>query len=133
MTAMAASTTRMSLEYLRALGYTVDVVERWTPSGAGGPQIKRDLFGILDLVAVRGHETVGVQTTSKTNAAARARKIVESEHIGALWAAGWHIVVHGWWQPGGKGHRYQLEEFDVVPKPVVVSDEPSLFDAPVDV
>jgi hypothetical protein len=128
---MRASTTRLSLEYLRGHGYVVDVVERWVPSGAGGQQVRRDLFGILDLVALRGKETVGVQTTSKANAASRARKMAESDHIRALWAAGWHLVVHGWWQPGGPKTRYQVVEIEVMP---VVSDEPSLFDAgPVDV
>jgi hypothetical protein len=120
---MKASTTRLSMEYLRDLGYTVEVVERWTPSGYGGGQIKRDLFGILDLVAVRPGETLGVQTTSRENTAARATKIVESEHIGVLWAAGWRIVVHGWWlyEPppgGGYGRKhYEVDEFDVAPRP----------------
>jgi hypothetical protein len=108
-----ASTTKLSLDNLRDQGYIVDVVERWVPSGSGGQQVRRDLFGILDLVAIRDAETLGVQTTTKANAAARARKIARSDHFDALTQAGWRIVVHGWWQPNGPGTRYRVEEFDV--------------------
>lgn len=116
---MNASTTKLSLDYLRGLGYTVDVVERWVPGATGGPRVRRDLFGILDLVAIRDSETLGVQTTTKGELSKRARKIAESEHVGALRAAGWGLVIHGWWlyvPPPGGGHgrkRYVLEELDV--------------------
>lgn len=109
---MNASPTRLSLEYLRGHGYDVDVVERWVP-GMAGRQVRRDLFGILDLVALRGDETLGVQVTTKHNLGSRARKIAESEHVGALREAGWRLVVHGWWQPRGPRTRYELEELDV--------------------
>lgn len=110
---IAASTTKLSLDYLRGLGYVVDVVERWVPAAGGGQQVRRDLFGILDLVALRDGETLGVQTTTKGELARHARKIAESEHVGAVREAGWRIVIHGWHQPGGRGTRYQLEELDV--------------------
>lgn len=110
---MNASTTKLSLDHLRGLGYVVDVVERWVPAPAGGRQVRRDLFGILDLVALRGGETLGVQTTTYGELSRRARKIAESEHVGALREAGWRLVVHGWHQPGGPRTRYRLEELDV--------------------
>jgi hypothetical protein len=108
-----ASTTKLSLDHLRGLGYVVDVVERWVPAPVGGHKIRRDLFGILDLVAIRDGETLGVQTTTKGEISKRARKIAESEHVGALREAGWRLVVHGWWQPNGPRTRYALEELDV--------------------
>jgi hypothetical protein len=108
-----ASTVRLSLEYLRGLGYVVDVVERWVPSGAGGPQVRKDLFGILDLVAIREGETLGVQTTTKGEVSKRARKIAASENLAALQAAGWSIEVHGWWQPNGPRTRYAVEVLSV--------------------
>jgi hypothetical protein len=107
---MTASTTKMSLDYMRDLGYLVDVVERWVGAPTGGNRIKHDLFGILDLVGVRNGVTVGVQTTSKSNVAARARKIAESEATDVLLNAGWLITVHGWWQPRGRGTRWEMEE-----------------------
>jgi hypothetical protein len=110
---MKASTTQLSLDYLRDLGYVVDVVERWVPGTAGGPRVRRDLFGILDLVAVRSSETMGVQTTTKGELSKRARKIADSDHIGALREAGWTLHVHGWWQPNGPRTRYVCEVLDV--------------------
>lgn len=110
---MNATSTKLSLDYLRGLGYTVDVVERWVPSINGGPRVRRDLFGILDLVAIRDGETLGVQTTTKGQIAAHARKIAKVEHVGALREAGWRLVIHGWSQPNGPRTRYALEELDV--------------------
>jgi hypothetical protein len=89
--------TQLSLRLLRAEGWSADICERWVPQGAGG--IRKDLFGLVDLVAVRGHETAGVQTTSHANFASRVTKITDDEHraaFDALKAAGWLIVVHGW-------------------------------------
>ena len=111
--AMAASTTKMSLDTLRAQGYSAEVVERWLPAAAGGQQVKRDLFGFLDILALRGAETLGVQTTSKANMSAHARKIVASPLYPAVVAAGWKVIVHGWHQPRGKGTRYELAVLEV--------------------
>lgn len=98
--------TALSLRHLRAEGWTVDVCERWIPSFAGG-KVRKDLFGIVDLVALRGTETMGVQTTSHTNALSRIKKILDDEHadqLAALHAAGWAVVVHGWAKQTREGH-----------------------------
>lgn len=112
---MRASTVQMSLQYLRDLGYDVDVCERWVPSPHG--QVRKDLFGILDLVAIRGTETLGVQTTTRGEAPKRLRKILASEYLPSLRAAGWQIVVHGWHQPRGPRTRWVCEESFVDPRP----------------
>jgi hypothetical protein len=70
----------------------VAIVERWN-AYAG---IRQDLFGFVDLLALRGHETLAVQATSGSNVAARVTKIAQAEHAAAVRAAGWRIVVHGW-------------------------------------
>jgi hypothetical protein len=105
-----ASTTQLSLDYLRGLGFTVDVVERWVPGVAGGNRVRKDLFGILDLVGIRDGLTIGVQTTAKSALSTRARKIAESDALPLLRQAGWRIVVHGWHQPNGPRTRYAMEE-----------------------
>jgi hypothetical protein len=97
--------TSLSLRHLRAGGWTVDVCERWVPSAGG--QVRKDLFGVIDLVALRGAETMGVQTTSHTNVAARVLKITDADHapqLAALRAAGWSVVVHGWRLSTRDGH-----------------------------
>jgi len=98
------SPTQRSLAYLRDQGWLVATVERWNPHA----KVRQDLFGILDLLAVRDGETLGVQTTSGSNVAARARKIADSSHVDALQRAGWRLVVHGW-RKGSNG-RYALRE-----------------------
>lgn len=88
---MSTPTSR-SLAALRERGYTAQVVERWNPHA----RIRHDLFGFIDLLAIKDGETLAVQTTSASNVAARIRKIAESEHIAAVRDAGWRIEVHGW-------------------------------------
>ncbi len=89
---MAQTPTARSVEHLRAFGWTVGVVEQRIPH----TNITRDLFGFIDLIAIRGGETMGVQVTSGSNVSARVHKIAESEHVAAVRKAGWSIVVHGW-------------------------------------
>jgi hypothetical protein len=84
----------------------VAIVEHWNPFA----RIRQDLFGIIDLLAVRDGETMGVQTTSGGNVAARVQKIADCSHVGALRRAGWRLVVHGW-RKDSKG-RYTLREVD---------------------
>lgn len=91
--------TQLSLRHLRAEGWLADICERWVPSGGPGGGVRKDLFGMLDIVAVRGNETVGVQTTVAGNVSARLNKLRDTQHAPALAAldkAGWFVVIHGW-------------------------------------
>lgn len=85
----------MSLDLLRREGYTAEVVERHR-----GPTNKADLFGFVDIVAIREGETLAVQTTDTTHVAARVRKIADAPLVGKVREAGWRIVVHGWYPDG---------------------------------
>lgn len=84
--------TQRSIAHLKKEGYRVAVVERWNPHA----RIRQDLFGVVDLLAIRENETLAVQTTSGSNVAARIRKISESEALPDIRAAGWSFHVHGW-------------------------------------
>jgi hypothetical protein len=102
------SPTELSLRLLRGEGWTVDVCERWVPMGSG--KVRKDLFGLVDLVAVRPGQTMGVQTTSSTNYHSRLNKLIDAEHLPAvlaLRAAGWTIVIHGWRKTTRAGHACQ--------------------------
>lgn len=101
MLVVALSPTTLSLRYLREQGYTAEVVEHWN-SHAG---VRQDLLGFIDILAVRGAETLAVQTTSAANVPSRLRKIADAEHIAAVREAGWTIHCHGWRKVG---HRWQL-------------------------
>lgn len=86
------SPTQLSLEKLRADGWLAEVVEKWIP----GANIRKDLWGWVDIVALKDGETLAVQTTSYSNMSARVHKITESDTIAEVRKANWSIQVHGW-------------------------------------
>lgn len=101
------SPTQRSLEHLRRLGYLCAVVERWNPHGG----VRQDLYGFLDVLAIREGEVLGIQVTTGANVAARIRKIAKHENVGTVRKAGIRILVHGW-RKAANG-RWKLREVDV--------------------
>jgi carbonic anhydrase len=95
---MATSPTQLTLKHLRDDGWTAVIVEHWNPHA----RIRTDLFGFIDVLAVRGEETLAVQTTSAANVSARIRKIADSPNIAAVREAGWCVHVHGWKKVKGR-------------------------------
>src|SRR5512145_3126336 len=57
--------TKRSLEYLRGQGHLVAVVEKWNPHA----RVRQDLFGFIDVLAIRRDETLAVQCCSGGRAA----------------------------------------------------------------
>jgi hypothetical protein len=86
------SPTARTLALLRSRGYRAAVVEHWNPYA----KIRQDLFGCLDIVAVGLGRTLGVQTTSGSNVAARVAKLQNAEAVPELLNAGWLLLVVGW-------------------------------------
>ena len=103
---MAISPTQNTLKRLRGDGCLAAVVEHWNSHA----RIRQDLFGIIDILAVCGSETIAVQCTSYSNVSARIKKMEESDAIGKLREAGWTILVHGWHK---KKNRWQCREVDI--------------------
>jgi hypothetical protein len=104
-----SSPTQRSLKYLRNLGYRCDIVERRL-----GRFVTKDLFGFIDLLAIKDGEVLAVQTTSGSNVAARVAKIASDELADAVADVrklGWSIHVHGWRKNSKR--RYALREIDV--------------------
>lgn len=91
---MAAGPTQRTLQRLRSQGWNPAVTEKWNPA----TKIRNDLFGFIDVLAIRGCETLAVQATTSSNAAARRKKIAALENFRAVLAAGWAIEVHGWYK-----------------------------------
>jgi hypothetical protein len=98
--------TQRSLAHLREQGYLVAIVEHWNPHA----RIRQDLFGWIDLLAIRDGETLAVQTTASA-VAARVKKITEAASLPVVRKAGWRILVHGW-RKNAAG-RYVLREVDL--------------------
>ena len=82
--------TQRSLAYLRDEGYLVAIVEHWNPFA----RIRQDLFGFIDLLAIRRDETLAVQVTA-SGVSSRIKKIEASPHLDRVREAGWKIHVHG--------------------------------------
>lgn len=97
-----SSPTQRSLKNLRDRGCIAQVTERWNAFA----KIRQDLFGFIDILAVKNGEVIAVQTTSKSNMSARVKKILENETYHELKKANWTIEVHGWAK--NKKGRYEL-------------------------
>ncbi len=86
------SPTQRTLKHLRALGYYAAIVEHWNAFA----KIRQDLFGIIDVLAVKPGETLGFQCTSSSNVSSRLHKRADHESTPQLRQAGWRLEVHGW-------------------------------------
>lgn len=95
--------TALTLKMLRDSGIRfADVTERWV---AG---IRKDLFGVIDLVYIDGSQFVGVQCTSKDNANARIDKAMASKELEAfLQCDATGFEVWGWYKNKIEGERRQ--------------------------
>ena len=94
------SPTARSLKVLRDAGFTAEVVEKWIPFA----KVRKDLWGWCDIIALDPHtcEVIAVQTTTKSNMAARATKIRESDITPLVRRCRIKIHVHGWYKSGNK-------------------------------
>jgi hypothetical protein len=104
--ASSLTPTQRTLAYLREEGYLCAIVEKWNPH----VKIRQDLFGFIDILAIKKDETLAVQCTS-TGVAARVKKIQESEYLSRVREAGWKILVIGW-SKNSKG-KYVMRLLDI--------------------
>lgn len=97
------SPTARTLDWLRKAGYLAQVVERWNPHA----KVRKDLFDVIDVVAVGGGKTgcLGVQACAGASHAARRDKIAASEKAQAWIAAGNRLWVMSWAKRGPRGKR----------------------------
>ena len=96
---MATSPTQLSLKKIREEGYAVvQVVEYWNAFA----RRRIDLYGFIDILAIKDGHVLAVQTTTVGNMGARIKKIANHENVGEVRKANWTIHVHGWHKPGGK-------------------------------
>lgn len=109
-----SSPTQRSLKLLRDAGYLCQIVERWNPHA----KVRSDLFGFIDILAVRGDTVIGVQTTSANNMAARVAKIRALPTFKDwLHSPSRRVHVHGWGKKGPRGKRkmWQCRMLDLYP------------------
>lgn len=120
------SPTQRTLAALRAQGRTCGIVERFI----GPLNIRKDLFGIIDIIALDHTGVIGVQSCG-TAYSAHMKKIVEEHRDDAIrWleAPGTSLELWGWRKVkvkrGGKAmvyqprvHVFSLEDFGVYREP----------------
>lgn len=115
---MTASPTARTLAECKRRGWLAQVVERWNPHA----RVRHDLFGFIDVLALDGEQTIGIQATSTSNLSSRLAKIHEHENKAAWLEAGNRILVWGWakrkWRTKGgawsKGGRWTLKAYEVL-------------------
>lgn len=111
-----SSPTQRTLKKLRDEGYTAQVVERW----CSFTKRRHDLFGIIDVLAIKDGETLAVQTTSGSGVSARLKKMLESDTLIPILKAGWNVHIHGWRKVkvkrGGKAMKWDVRLVDVKEK-----------------
>lgn len=108
-----ASPTSRSLAYLRKLGYTCQVVEKFNPFS----KTRIDLFGCIDIVAIHPDEigALGVQVTSRAHVPDRVKKCKAEPKIEVWLQAKNKLEVHGWGLLGkaGKRKKYELKVVEI--------------------
>ena len=99
-----SSPTQRTLKLLRSYGLHADVCEKWVPQA----KKRRDLFGILDVVAIgvldRQPVTIGVQATSGSNHSSRVKKLIEADTSAPWIAAGNRLQVMSWTKKKNRWH-----------------------------
>ena len=93
--------TARSLAELRKRGVVAQVVEQTIPKMF----IKRDVFGVIDIIAMGGGHIVGIQATSGSNHAARVAKILEEPRARQWIENGGRLQVWSWSKRGERGKR----------------------------
>lgn len=93
--------TQRTLALMRKLGWNCAVVEKWIPQ----TRRRLDMFGAIDIVAIRPGETAGIQCTSQSNASARIKKLQAEPNMKDWLAAGNRLMVIGWAKKGPRGKR----------------------------
>jgi hypothetical protein len=104
------SPSQRSLKHVRTNGYTAQVVERWNAFA----RVRQDLFGFIDIVAIKPGAILGVQATSYSNISARVKKILSNESTRTWLLSGGIIEVHGW--------RKVKNRYEVKIRPVTLED-----------
>ena len=103
------SPTQRALKHLREMGYQAQVVEKWNAFA----KIRIDLFGCIDIVAVRpGVPVLGVQCTSHSNISSRFQK---SLNLGQMWLSTGHTQLEVWAFRKLKGHKELQLDRRVIP------------------
>ena len=90
--------TQRTMSVLRERGFTVGRVEQWIPAARGG--FRKDLFGIIDLLAINENITLGVQVCGTAWSEHVDKLKTEGEKSVRAWLQSPHRHLELWgWRP----------------------------------
>ena len=102
------SPTQLTLRKLKTDGWTtLAIVEHWNPFA----RIRQDLFGCIDILALKDGDTLAIQCTTYNNRWSRVKKISENEHLGSMRECNWTIEVWGWRK--NKSNKWEVDVIDI--------------------
>jgi hypothetical protein len=102
------SPTQLTLRKLKTDGWTtLAIVEHWNPFA----RIRQDLFGCIDILALKDGDTLAIQCTTYNNRWARVKKISENDHIANMRKCNWSIEVWGWRK--NKSNKWEVDVIDI--------------------
>ena len=103
------SNTSRTLEYIRSQGWDADIVEHYNPY-AGKIGIRKDLFGVIDIIALGEKGIIGIQSCG-SSFSQHERKILENPLAFKWVESGGRLLLIGWrkvkLKRGGKAMRWQ--------------------------
>ena len=110
--------TSRTLKYLRDLGYTAGMVERYLSFA----HKRVDLFSVIDLIAIKPNEILGVQSCGQAFSEHKNKLLNEEgtkkwlEAGGGLWIIGWRKLKL---KRGGKAIRWKprIYQFSILDLP----------------
>lgn len=107
---MAKTPTQRTLAELRKRGYVCDIVERWLGGvrrGDGGFGIRKDLFGVMDIIALDKMNLLilGVQSTGQDFAGHRRKLFTEKARVIDLWLQCGGVFELWGWRKVKRGNR----------------------------
>jgi len=122
---MAKTTHKQrALKMLESLGWTVADVEKWIPR----TNIRVDLFGFADLLAVKGTQTLAVQATSINDTGGgefsrHVAKMIAEPRLGNCLDAGWLVEL---WAvrntPTKSGQTVRIASFELLDEDILVCE-----------
>lgn len=100
------SPTQRTLAELRKRGFVAQVVEHWVPY----TKRRRDLFGVIDVVALTPSGILGIQACAGSSHSARRDKMLAEPRCEQWIASGGLLELWSWSKQGarGKAKRWTL-------------------------
>ena len=107
---MSQTPAQLTLAYMKKHGFTCAITERWNAFA----KVRQDLFGGIDIVAIRKGVTgvTGIQCTTKHNMVERIKKIVALPQMRTWLEANNYLFVIGWYQET-KGGRWMFSRVEL--------------------